>query len=141
LSDASARRRLRVGADLGNLAGVRDFVMEMATLASLDTGAAQGVRLAVDEAMANIIQHGYRDSAGEVEIEAEAGPEGLLIRLRDTAPPYNPLDRPPPALDVPLEERPFGGMGVQLIRENVDTVEHRVTAAGGNELTMFRRRS
>jgi serine/threonine-protein kinase RsbW len=130
-----------VGADLGNLAEVREFVMEMSSLSGLGDTAAKEMRLAVDEAMANIVLHGYRGSPGEIEVDAQSEPQRLVIRLRDDAPAYNPLDRAAPALDLPLEERPIGGMGVQLVRQSVDTVEHRVTDTGGNELTLVKRRA
>jgi len=130
-----------VGADLGHLAEVRDFVMEVSGLSGLSDTAAKEMRLAVDEAMANIVQHGYRGSPGKIEVEAETDPQGLVIRLRDDAPAYNPLDRAAPALDLPLEERPIGGMGVELVRQSVDSVQHRVTDTGGNELILVKRRA
>ena len=115
--------------------------MEMSGLSGLSDTAAKEMRLAVDEAMANIVQHGYRGSQGEIEVEAESDLHGLVIRLRDDAPAYNPLDRAAPALDLPLEQRPIGGMGVELVRQSVDSVEHRVTETGGNELTLVKRRA
>jgi anti-sigma regulatory factor (Ser/Thr protein kinase) len=40
---------------------------------------------------------------------------------------------------LPLHKRPFGGMGVHVTRQIMDTMRYRVTAAGGNELILTKR--
>ena len=43
-------------------------------------------------------------------------------------------------LNLPLEKRPIGGLGVYLARQAMDEVHHRITSTGGNELTLVKRR-
>lgn len=61
----------------------------------------------------------------------------MVVVVSDTASPYNPLlEACEPDLDSPLTERPFGGLGVLLVKQNTDNVEYEVTPTGGNTLTL-----
>jgi anti-sigma regulatory factor (Ser/Thr protein kinase) len=46
---------------------------------------------------------------------------------------------PVPDLDLPLDRRQLGGMGVHLARELTDEVRHRELGQRGNELTLIKR--
>jgi anti-sigma regulatory factor (Ser/Thr protein kinase) len=96
--------------------------------------------IALDEALTNVILHGYRGRAGEVAIEIEGRGRDLVIRLRDDAPPYDPRRVSAPDCAAPLARRPLGGLGVFLMRECMDELTHRRMPSGGNELTMIKRR-
>ena len=94
---------------------------------------------AVDESVTNIIKHGYRGRDGVVEVEVGRTGSLLVVRLRDNAPPFDPTRVPSPDLDVPLERRPLGGMGVYLTRELTDQVHHGSAPGWHNELTLMKR--
>lgn len=139
MSATDGHAQLVVLADLNNLAEIRGFVERTARQAGLDEEITSGLVLAVDEAAANVIVHGYRqDGRGRLEILATQDDASLTIRLRDEAPAYNPLDAPAPSLDSPLEERAIGGMGVLLIRQNTDRVEYNARDGRGNELVLVK---
>lgn len=84
------------------------------------------MRLALEEAVVNVIRHGYRD-AGEHAIRVRMEREGgsLRFEIRDDGVPFNPLDAAPPDTSVPHSERGTGGMGIPLLRHAVDTLEYR----------------
>jgi serine/threonine-protein kinase RsbW len=94
---------------------------------------------AVDESVTNIIKHGYGGRDGVVEVEVGRIGSLLVVRLRDNAPPFDPTRVPNPDLDVPLERRPLGGMGVYLTRELTDEVRYLSTPRWHNELTLVKR--
>ncbi len=131
---------MRITANLKDLALIRRFVEEAATALKADPAAIPDVILAVNEAVTNIILHGYRGQPGIVEIEVGREGDSLVVRLRDQAPPFDPNDVPPPDLTLPLEKRPLGGMGVYLTRQLMDKVVHLVTPQGGNELTLVKKK-
>jgi serine/threonine-protein kinase RsbW len=132
---------LRISAELDNLALIRHFVEERATALGAASSAIQDLLLAVNEATTNIMMHGYQGQPGVIEIEIRRRGNSLIIRLRDEAPPFDPIIVPPPDLSLPLEKRPLGGLGVYLIRQLMDDVTHRVTPQGGNELILVKRDS
>ena len=64
--------------------------------------------------------------------------EDVVVRVRDTAPVFDPATAPAFDADLPLEQRPLGHMGLALIRELCTAFDHRALPDGGNEVT-FRR--
>src|SRR5574341_396480 len=102
---AASRRFIRVKADPENLTVIRGFI-RLNSIA-LGTGRDQigDIVIAVDEAVTNVILHGYRSQGGTVEIELEREGNYLVIYIRDQAPVFDPLEAPPPPLNMPLEER------------------------------------
>jgi serine/threonine-protein kinase RsbW len=130
---------LCLAAKLENLSVIRRFVEDAMTVLSIDPATIASTILAVDEAASNIIIHGYQGQPGDIEIDVQHERNALLIYLRDCAPPFDPASVPAPDLDVPLEQRAAGGLGIHLIRQTMDKVTHRVTPRGGNELLLIKR--
>lgn len=94
------------------------------------------VNLALDELLTNIISYGYADGAEhEIAVRLSLDQRTLTVEIEDDARPFNPLDRPPPDLEAPLEARPIGGLGVHLVRTFMDSVEYRQDE-GRNRLTL-----
>jgi len=128
---------LRVASDLGNLEVIRKFVEQGAKESGLSEDGVSGLRLAVDEACANIIMHGYRELSGDIEITITAGADQIQVALEDWAPSFNPLKRASGRdFDKPLDQRALGGMGVFLIRDNTDSAEYQLRDDGGNRLIL-----
>lgn len=94
------------------------------------------VVLAVDEACQNIIRHAYKGSGGDIRVMVEAREGTLDIRLIDFAPPVDPANICPRALD---DVRP-GGLGTHFIRSVMDEVAFEPPPSGaGNMLRMMKR--
>jgi anti-sigma regulatory factor (Ser/Thr protein kinase) len=95
--------------------------------------------LVLDEIIINIIAHGYDDDHEHqihVSLALDAGL--LTIQIEDDGRPFNLLEAPPPNLDLPIEERPIGGLGIHIVRSLTETIEHRLEN-GWNVLTLKRR--
>jgi anti-sigma regulatory factor (Ser/Thr protein kinase) len=84
------------------------------------------VNLVLDEIVSNIIKYGY-DDAQEHQILVSVALEGdlLTISIDDDGKPFNPLEIPPPDLELSIEERPIGGLGLFLVKSIVDTLQYR----------------
>jgi serine/threonine-protein kinase RsbW len=132
-------RLIRVAAEPANLARIRRFVEEQAVELGADENMVGDIIQAVDESVTNVIVHGYRGSPGIVEVEVRLERGALVVQLRDHAPPFDPTSVPRPDLDLPLERRPLGGMGVHLTRELTDEAKYRRPEGWGNELTLIKR--
>jgi len=130
---------LHIAAEVKNLSEIRRFVQETASALGLPPAMIPNVILAVDEAVSNVIAHGYQGQEGAIEIEVSREGDALVIRIRDEAPPFDPTIVPPPDVTLPLEQRIPGGLGIHLIRQIMDEMTHRVTHQGGNELTLVKR--
>jgi serine/threonine-protein kinase RsbW len=98
------------------------------------------LQLAVEEALANTILHGYRDTSGEVSIAIQATQEAVQVRIEDHAPPFDPLSLLEPERGSDLARRRIGGLGVYLMRQVVDEVRYQYIE-GKNVLTLTKRTS
>ncbi len=127
-------------ARLTDLAAIRAFVKATAVELGADPSTIPDLVIAVNEAVANIIRHGYRGAPGPIEIEIELGgrADTIVVHLRDEAPPFDPTSVPSPDLTVPLERRRAGGLGIHLTRTCVDEVTHRALHHSGNQLTLVK---
>ena len=130
---------LRIAADVTQLAAIRAFVEQQAQALGIDESTSYDLVLAVNEAATNIVIHGYRRQPGEIEIDLRRRGDAIEIRLRDQAWLFDPTRVPAPDLNLPLNKRPLGGMGVHVTRQIMDAMRYRVTPAGGNELTLVKR--
>lgn len=99
--------------------------------AGLPVGPAQRLALVCEEWLANVAMHGAGASYAELSLWREA--EGLCLRLDDDGPPFDPLARPSPDMDRPLEERMVGGMGLHLVRRMTRRLDY-AREAGCNRL-------
>ena len=76
---------------------------------------------AFSEAFNNIALHGYAERPpGEIEIEIDPLPDGILIRIADTGRVFDPMAQPAP----PPDRLPESGMGVFIIRSFMDAVQY-----------------
>jgi serine/threonine-protein kinase RsbW len=121
------------------LARVRRFVDQQTAAAGLSERDADAVRLAVDEACANAIEHAYDgQETGEVEVAVEREPERFTVIVRHYGVPFDPAAYRPPNINRSIHERRKGGFGVALMHRLVDTVEYR-QRDGASEVCLVKR--
>ena len=116
-------KTLTVSATLDSLKKIREFVMAAAKAAGLDRKTAYRLRLGVDEIATNTIEHGYVGVTYEkiLHVYADIGEQTLKIILEDRGKPYDPYQALPFAdLEIPLEDRQTGGLGIYLTLKTVD---------------------
>ena len=115
---------------------MRGLVERWCALAGLDETAARQVTLAVDEALANIIRHGYGERVTEPIVALLIRDErGVTFVLEDCG---AAVDRSRICKDPPDELRP-GGRGTHFIREIMDEVEY-VTLPARNRVRLVKYR-
>jgi len=92
------------------------------------------VALVVEEIVTNLGTHGNcRDKPAKIRLMVE--PAQVTGEIIDTGPPFDLRLAPDPAIEVPLEERPIGGLGLYLIRKLTSTLEY--SHQNGQNLTTF----
>ena len=119
-------RRLSVLARLKDITQARDFVTEAAETAGLEPRAVYHCQVAVDEALTNIIEHGYGGGDAEARIELRCVVEGgrFVITVIDDSPPFDPLAHGEPEFDIALDDREPGGWGIFFIKKMMDEVTY-----------------
>lgn len=97
--------------------------------------------VALDEILSNIVQYGYagQESSSRIEIQLRHEGEALEMIILDDAPPFNPLAAEAPDTSLSVEERPVGGLGIEIVRRLMDVIEYQRGKDGRNRLTLRRR--
>jgi serine/threonine-protein kinase RsbW len=127
-----------IEADLENLKEVRSFIESSGNALGVISDTLGDLCLVVDEAVTNIILHGYDGRDGNVDVQMERDGDSVVISIRDTANSFDAADVETPHLETSLREREFGGMGVFLIRKLTDVAEFRSLPGQGNELRLVK---
>jgi len=97
------------------------------------------VNLAIEEMLANVILHGYRDQAQHrIEVNIDAERDQVRVEIVDDGVHFNPLEAPPADLSAPLEKRRVGGLGIHLVRNLMDGMEYH-RRGERNHLVLFKR--
>ena len=130
---------LSVKASLENLQEIRNYIDQAGQRFGVSESTLGDLRLVVDEAVTNVILHGYGEQEGDVQIHMEAEEDAVIIRIRDQAKTFDASHINTPQLDTALQDRPFGGMGIFLIRKMTDEAEFLSLPGGGNEIRLLKR--
>jgi phosphoserine phosphatase RsbU/P len=121
--------------DLGRAAAAVRAVCETRGVSREPT---DDVLLALDEIVANVIKYGYRDDpGGSITVRLRIGGDAVSLEIHDRAPAFDPLQARRPDIELPLDARPAGGLGIFLARSVVDTMEYE-RADGENRLRVTR---
>lgn len=130
---------MRWRADLAQLAVIREFVAEASRSLDADEQAIRDLQLAVDEVCSNSIRHGYGGQEGQIEVFVERIGHSIRVVVRDWGMAFDPEQIPVPDLDLPLEERSLGGLGLFLVQQVMDDVRFEFNDSKGNSVTMVKR--
>jgi serine/threonine-protein kinase RsbW len=113
-------------ASLDVLEPIRELLTQTGQEVGLNKKQTYGLCLAVDEIATNVIRHGYDEAGitdGKFDLIIEKNENQLAVTIVDEGRPFNPLEHNLPTeedLNMPLEERPIGGLGVMMARQSVD---------------------
>ncbi|MCP3955578.1 MAG: ATP-binding protein [Desulfobacterales bacterium] len=106
----------------------------------LPAGLIEEIRLALEEVVTNIISYGYGyEDQGRhtIEVSIVDSEQDIIISVRDDGRPFNLLEHPVPDLDLPLEYREVGGLGIHIMRKLMDQVDY-MREDGSNLVVMSR---
>jgi len=121
---------------LSELASLRLFIENYANQVEVDESTRYDIQLAATELVTNALVHGYRSQNGWVEVVLQRiGPE-FHILLRDRAPAFDPTQVRPPHLNVPFEQRGFGGWGIYLACQSAHSMNYDRLPAGINQVRL-----
>jgi serine/threonine-protein kinase RsbW len=140
MSKNKCTTRVVIGGDLAGIPPVSAAIEDMMRECRFSDEEILDLQLGVEEAIANIILHGYRSVSGEVEIEIDVTGKAAEVSISDQAPPFDPLSVPVPDLGAELSERHAGGLGIHLMRQVVDEVRYEYVN-GKNVLKLVKRKT
>jgi serine/threonine-protein kinase RsbW len=132
--------RLELDSRLDELSRVHPWVEQIAERHNLGEKSRFAIHLCMEEALANVILHGYHGERGHpINIRASVSGDALYFAIEDHAPPFTP-DEPGTPIDTinpvaGLEVLTPGGNGIRLMRRFAESVEYQRLPTG-NRLTI-----
>jgi phosphoserine phosphatase RsbU/P len=139
-SSALSCQEVEISSDLHDLRRARAFVRGFCgglPGSWLDRNGIAELELAVSEAASNVMRHAYQGRTDQhIQIEAEAFPDYVAIRLHHLGDPFDPAAAPAPSLDGSRES----GFGVYLITHSVDEFRYYRDERGGSCIALIKKR-
>lgn len=118
---------------------VHQLTKNLAESTGFDALEAEQIALAVDEAATNVIQHAYGGEPGhEIEIHFDPEGESLDIVIFHEGKALDSVPVPEFDLDQLVAEKRTGGLGLTIMRQMMDKVEHGRAGTGKNMCVMVR---
>lgn len=131
-------RRIRLPTGLEALEALIPEVESFCADHGLDASAAFALNVALDELVNNVVSYGLADGGDHfLEVRLRVDGDQLQVEIEDDGLAFDPFDRPAPDTDLPLEERPIGGLGIEIVRQLMD--EARYERLGDRNLVTLRR--
>ena len=130
--------KLSVPSDTANLAMIRDFVVVSARRSKIEETALERLKLAVDEACANVIEHAYNnDTTRELTVHVWFDDGQIGVDVIDSGTPFDPSKHKPLALEDLVGHK--GGMGIRIMRLATDEIVAGIDENGHNRLRLIKR--
>ncbi|NMB78867.1 MAG: ATP-binding protein [Methanomicrobiales archaeon] len=126
---------LAIRSDINEIPGVSTRLEEAMEAAAFSPESILDTQLAVEEAITNVIVHGYKNPEGTIQVSGTTASDHLTVEIVDHAPQFDPLSIPEPDIDADMSERQIGGLGVYLLRQVMDEFSYRYEE-GKNILTL-----
>jgi serine/threonine-protein kinase RsbW len=117
-------KKLSLSAEGRNLIKVRNFVVRYGRKMNLTLKQVSEVKLAVDEAVSNIIRHAYEGKKGGFQVEMIKQEDSVVIKIKDQGVAFDWHSVLEPDLYQYVETRRKGGLGIWLIKKLIDEVEY-----------------
>ncbi len=129
--------KFTIDAKLENLPAVTEFVIDALESRDCSMKVTMQMELVIEEIFVNVASYAYKNDVGEVTIcrKFDEEPRAIELTFIDSGTPYNPLEHKDPDTSLGAEEREIGGLGIFLVKKNVDEISYK-REDGQNILTV-----
>ena len=106
------------------LEAVFAFVQALLGEHGVNEADAYAIQMTIEEFFTNMVKYNAAGS-GRLAVELECGADTVTCRLTDPdSDRFDPTQAPDAKIDLPVEQRRPGGLGIHLVRRMVDAIEY-----------------
>lgn len=127
---------IEIPSDTSYLDNIRNFVIKIAQKFDFSQDDVDDIEFAVDEAVANIIEHAYEGKKGLIYIKVTCNDNKFAIELKDKGKEFDPTKKILPNLDEHHDQKKTGGLGIYIMTKLMDKIVHSFVKNRGNTLIM-----
>ena len=114
------------------------FIKSVTAKLEIEKSLAQQLRLAVEEAVVNVIDYAYpAGTDGDVTIKMMTDGHNLIFQIIDSGVSFDPTAKEKADITLSVEDRQVGGLGILLVRELMDSINYE-RIDGKNVLTLIK---
>lgn len=140
-SQSDPRQQATITNDLAALPTVRELVRSGLIAGGFPLSYLNRLQIAVDEAVTNIIEHGYTDQPpgkATIELTLDVSPETFRMVIEDFGSTFDPDDFGEVDIRSHVEAGHSGGLGVFLMRKIMDVIEYHAEKGRKNRLVLVK---
>ncbi|MCY4162603.1 MAG: ATP-binding protein [bacterium] len=105
---------------------IAELLDEMAEVEGWPASLTMRANLILEEVVLNTLTHGNEGGLTSVDIDLRSLDNVLEVEITDNGKAFNPLvDAPTPDVNLPLQERPIGGLGLFLVQKMGQHLEYQ----------------
>ena len=131
--------KLTIVNKVSEISKLNAFVKSATAALNMEKGLANQLKLAVEEAVTNVIDYAYPNGIeGNIDLTIEADESRIRFILSDSGVEFDPTGVSKADTTLTVDERPIGGLGVFLVRNLMDSINYE-HIDGKNILRMEKR--
>ena len=137
--ESTLSRELTIKNDVHEVAEFSRFIKSVNEELGLETSLARQIRLAVEEAVVNVIDYAYPEGVeGDITVQVLSDGRVMHVKIIDSGVPFDPTEIQKADTTLSAEDRRIGGLGILLVREQMDSINYERTD-GKNVLTLIKK--
>jgi sigma-B regulation protein RsbU (phosphoserine phosphatase) len=133
-SQTQTANSLTFSASMDEIDRLKPYIESITQQAGLDNKESKRLRLAVEEAVANVINYGQ---ATTITLSTTIADSRLTLTIDDDGVPFDATQDSPTDLSVSPDQRPPGGLGIMLLHKMTDALSYE-RVDGHNILTIVK---
>lgn len=121
------KKRIILSADISNLDHLYQFIQDTLAKYCVKSTQINVMEMVCEEIFTNIVNYAYQNeekNQNDVEVDIEKFDDEIVITFKDKGTPFDPLSVEEPNVNITLEERDYGGLGLIMVKKSVDRVEY-----------------
>ncbi|MCB9245335.1 MAG: SpoIIE family protein phosphatase [Flavobacteriales bacterium] len=96
------------------------------------------IRVVFDELLTNVIDYAFEDELEHlISIRVDLHTNKLVLTIEDDGKPFNPFQKDPPDVNLSMDEREIGGLGIHLVKNLMDEYNYK-RLIGKNVVTLVK---
>ena len=136
--DSILTETLTLKNDVREVSRFSAFMKSVLEKLNIEKPLAQKLRLAVEEAVVNVIDYAYpAEQTGDIEVNIMSDGKSLKTVVKDSGVAFDPTKKEKADTSLSVEDRQIGGLGILLVRELMDSINYE-RMEGKNVLTLVK---
>lgn len=117
-------KKLRLDATMKNIPRFMSFILDEAKKTKMTHKELHAIELTSEEILTNIISYAYGEKPEDVEVGVENSGKSIKIAFTDRGKEFDMTVARDPDINLPLDNREPGGLGIFLTKHLMDEVRY-----------------